>query len=413
MRATFGHHKPDGPTTHRYVAPEPTGDNIIIFIIETAPFPQYPDLGELATELEHPWLKDNGVVFDKHHGTYPASDRGSYSILSGLYPPMLQHNNWKGSMQYGDTLAKAAASQGYESFLFSTAPLSFYDDDIMYKHLGFEHLVEVEGTQNLRKKTENGYQWDRSRLYDMDKELIQKVIDSIIQRQADREQRPFIASIAPQSSHAPFHCPPEYREHPDACSSDEAKIRTNARWQFGLIEHLIKALDTSALLDKTLIVVTGDHGVRSQHETASFPNPNLLQQSTYHIPLMIASSRLGGIPKRISNSTSHVDIAPTVLDLTGINRSQLYFHGRNVFADSPRSIYFIGTGYSPVTGFLKDGRYYMENRSNDLYLSAPDMNFNNRARVHHDEQTRIIIQKELLQLEAFLRREYTKEIGPH
>ena len=406
MKAVLGHDNGAPPDVIKVAGQASTRDNVIIFIIETAPYPQYPDLGELAATLEHPWLKNNSITFTHHYGTYPASDRATYSILSGLYPPMLHHNKWKESMRYGDSLPKALAKHGYTSYLFSTAPLSFYDDDVMFRNLGFDHLREVENTRDLRIKTENGYQWDRSRLYDMDKELIQMVVETL-GRHAQEGGSPFLAAVSPQASHAPFNCPPEYREHPDACSSDLEKLRINAQWQFGLIEHLIKELDAMGMLDSTLLVITGDHGVRSKHESAAFfQNPNLLQQSTFHLPLMLASSRFGDKKAQVGQPTSHVDIAPTVLDLLGISRNDVYFHGRNLFANSPRSIYFIGTGYSPVTGFLLGGRYYMENRSNSLFLSAPQMHFEDRRHVTGNEETQDFVTQELLRLEAFLRREY-------
>lgn len=410
MKTVLGQH--DTPLAPSRGTPSPTSDNVIIFIIETAPFALYPNLDDLAARLDHSWLKNNSVVFNRHFATYPASDRASYSILSGLYPPMLHHNNWKGGMQYGDSLPRALATHGYTSYLFSTAPLSFYGDDLMYQKLGFTHLRDVERTKSLRVKTESGYRWDREKLYDMDEELIHMVITTLREHGNERSG-PFMASIAPQSSHAPFTCPPAYANHPDACQSEAAKIRLNAEWQFGLIERLITELDASGLLGNTLLIITGDHGIRSKHESTSFMNPNLLQESTYHVPLMLASSRLGHTMSPFSHPTSHVDITPTALDLLGLNRDNSYFHGRNLFDASPRTVYFIGTGYSPASGFLQNNHYYMENRSNGLRLSAPTMNFNDRSQAVSDEKTQQTVQKELLKLEAFLRREYRNIKVPH
>lgn len=398
-------------TAPQPAAPQPTSGNVIVFIIETAPFSQYPSLRELAATLEHPWLKHNSVVFNRHYTTYPGSDRASYSILSGLYPPMQHHNKWKDSMQYGDSLPRALAPHGYTSYLFSTAPLSFYGDDVMYRNLGFDHLLDVEKTKTLRVKTKDGFRWDKDRLYEMDEELIKMVLGMLHEHSSNEQAGPFMASIAPQASHAPFNCPPEHRNNSATCQSEADKIKINARWQFGLIERLIQALDAGGLLDNTTLVITGDHGIRSKHESPSFPNANVLQQSTFHVPLMIASSQLREASLQIDHPTSHVDIAPTVLHLLGIPQTA-YFHGRNLFTDSPRTLYFIGTGYLPVSGFLQDSRYYMENRATDLLLSAPTMNFNDRSQTVDNEETRQIVREELLRLEAFLRREYPPAIQP-
>ncbi|HEX7035081.1 MAG TPA: sulfatase-like hydrolase/transferase [Pseudomonadales bacterium] len=388
----------------------PTGDNVIIFILETAPFSRYPDLGELAAGLDHPWLERNGIVFSRHYATYPASDRASYSILSGWYPPIAHHNNWKDRVEFGGSLPRTLALHGYTSYLFSTAPLAFYQDDVMYRRLGFTHLSEVEATKALRVMTAEGYRWDRERLYEMDLRLINMTIESLRAHGSAEQPGPFFAAIAPQSSHAPLNCPPEYCDPLDP-PSEEVKFQLNAKWQFRLIERLIEELEASGLLDSTVLVITGDHGIRSRHETVSPFDANVLQEVTFHVPLMIASSRLGGLERRVDHPTSHVDIAPTVLDLLGLPRDDAYFHGRSLFDDSPRTIYFVGTGYLPVSGFLKNGRYYMENRSNDLILSAPTMSFDDAERTASDAETRQMVQDELLRLEAFLRREYRPAVG--
>lgn len=410
MRIHFGQKTRANDPADEQVELGPTGDNVIIFVLETAPFSRYPDLRELAAGLDHPWLERNGIVFDRHYATYPASDRASYSIMSGWYPPMVDHNSWKERVDVGGSLPRTLALHGYESYLFSTAPLAFYRDDVMYRKLGFTHLREVEATKTLRVQTTGGYKWDRERLYEMDIQLIDMTIESLRAHGGNELGSPFMAAIAPQSSHAPLNCPPGYC-HQLPAPSEEAMFALNAQWQFRLLERLIEELEASGLLDSTILVITGDHGIRSRHESAAPFNANLLQEITFHVPLMVASSRLGGLERRVDHPTSHVDIAPTVLDLLRLPRDGTYFHGRNLFDDSPRTIYFIGTGYLPVTGFLKNGRYYMENRSNDVFLSAPTMNFDDSQQTAGDLEVRRLVQSELLRLESFLRREYRPAVG--
>lgn len=408
IKPVFGH---DTATPDNLIPLAPgalKGYNVVLFVIETAPYTFYPDLQQLASRLQHPWLANHNVAFTRHYSTYPSTDRAMFSIASGLYPPMLNDNNWKAAMRYGDSLPKALRQYGYHTYVFSTAPLSFYNDDIMYRNLGFENLMEVEQTKALRMRTEQGYQWDRSGLYAADRTLLDLVQQQLSLHNATHPNHPFMMLIAPQSSHAPFHCPPATAERTYQCQSDQDKIIANAEWQMKLLEDLIVTLERSGTLDNTLLLVTGDHGIRSKHESPLFPNPNLLQDATFHVPFLLAANLLDNSTARpFTGATSHIDIAPTVLDLLGLDSTPFFFHGVSMLTPpSERAIYFIGKGYLPLDGFTVNGQYYMANRSNNLFMASPRLDFNPPQILERGSHIKQITDTHLIRLEAFLRREY-------
>lgn len=80
---------------------------------------------------------------------------------------------------------------------------------------------------------------------------------------------------------------------------------------------LLKFLKESGIIDKTLIILTADHG-RSLNEHGIFFDTHGLYDETIHIPLLI---RVPGAmqKKRIKSLVQHVDIVPTVLDLAGVS----------------------------------------------------------------------------------------------
>lgn len=407
MATKFGHRSTPDDNTRTQSPSAHSGFNVILFVMETIPYSLYPSFDSLITGSKNSWLKDNAVIFNNHHTTHPESDRSNYSILSGKYPPMWKTRQWKSDMQYGDSLPNILAMNNYDNYLLVTAPLSFNDDYEMYKNLGFEYMEDIPFVKNLLVKTKDKQTMDRTGLYPADENLIARS-ESIIEEHAKKKTSPFIMNIAPQSSHAPFHCPPDSEEIHFACANDQEKIIANAKWQFNLIKRITNALISNGLIDNTIIIITGDHGIRSKQETDLFDSASILQESTFKVPLLIAASNLDYLERTYDHPTSHIDIAPTILKLTGTNHST-DFHGVDLFTPQNRSLYLLGEGYLPVNGLLNDGQYFMKNRSSGAIYASTNLDFTAKQRRHLESSEQQQVEDELLQLEAFLNQIYSTE----
>lgn len=369
--------------------------DILLFIIETTPSPFIKNFDQLVKQVYNKYGFQERVIFENHYTAYPSSDRATYSILTGKYPPMVEHNNWKSTADYSQTLVKQLNGAGYETHLYSTAPLSFYDDHIMHENIGFKHIHELETTKNLRTKTDDGYVWDREKLYHADLELI----DLIKSNLSNVPSTPLFLAVAPQSSHAPFQCPPEVNKA--KCDDDKGKIATNIEWQFQLLENLVQSLKKRN--DNLIVVVTGDHGIRSKHESNLFTNPNILQEQAFHVPLALLLPEDKGYNTKNTRVTSHVDVPPTLLELAGIQFADNYFHGISLLRNSvDRRVYLVGSGYLPVDGFYYNGHYFMENKINGFYFRNNTPNFNGNN-LESSREIRKTIQGELLFLEALVK----------
>jgi choline-sulfatase len=81
-----------------------------------------------------------------------------------------------------------------------------------------------------------------------------------------------------------------------------------------LFGKLIDDLDRLGLSDNTMILFTSDHGHHlGQHNMFGI---NELYEQTIHVPLVVRLP--GGATATIDEPVSHLDIAPTLLDLAGI-----------------------------------------------------------------------------------------------
>jgi arylsulfatase A-like enzyme len=127
------------------------------------------------------------------------------------------------------------------------------------------------------------------------------------------------------------------------------------------IGRVLKALAGSPLAERTVIILTGDHG-EAFGEHGAFFHGREVWDEIVHVPLIVYVP--GARPRRISRPMSHVDIAPTILDLAGApedrearGRSFVFelFGGslpqRPILIDQPKNPY-----YPPKRAFI-DGPY--------------------------------------------------------
>jgi arylsulfatase A-like enzyme len=97
-----------------------------------------------------------------------------------------------------------------------------------------------------------------------------------------------------------------------------------------LLHRLLEGLDKAKLDDRTLVIVTADHG-EEFYEHGNWRHGNQLYDEVVHVPLVM---RLPGVlkPERRPDASMNIDIFPTVLGLLGQSEAPHRMSGRNLFA---------------------------------------------------------------------------------
>lgn len=104
---------------------------------------------------------------------------------------------------------------------------------------------------------------------------------------------------------------------------------------YDLLWPLIPA---AALLENTILVVTGDHGEEFGEDGYISHN---FAFDDYQIKTTMIMKIPGEASRQVSTLTSHLDIVPTVLELLGCTTpASKYSHGRNLLSTAPRSFVF-------------------------------------------------------------------------
>ncbi|MDD5306265.1 MAG: sulfatase [Deltaproteobacteria bacterium] len=156
----------------------------------------------------------------------------------------------------------------------------------------------------------------------------------------------------------------EYVEHPgfprfgdDRRAMYDGEVAYTDRY----VGRLLAALAASPAADRTLVVVTADHG-EAFSEHGEWTHGAELWEEIIRVPLVVAGP--GVATKRIARATSLIDLFPTILDLFGAavpagthGRSLVpdwvagqELAGRAVIADQPRNPY-----YEARRVFIEDG----------------------------------------------------------
>jgi arylsulfatase A-like enzyme len=183
--------------------------------------------------------------------------------------------------------------------------------------------------------------------------------------------------------HAPYEPPGPYAAQykDDPYSGEVAYVDAE-------LGQLFQWLEAHGGLDRTLVVLTADHG-ESLGEHGEMFHSYFAYNSTIWVPLIIAGPGVARAA-RIKDYVSHVDIFPTVCDVLGLKipaglqgASLLpFFKGRTRKA---RPIYFesldahLNRGWAPLRGLIRDGKKYIDSPIPELYDLEKD--FDEKANI--------------------------------
>ncbi|MBN1224046.1 MAG: sulfatase-like hydrolase/transferase, partial [Candidatus Aminicenantes bacterium] len=177
----------------------------------------------------------------------------------------------------------------------------------------------------------------------------------------DRNQdRNFFLFVHTYQIHNPYQSPPPYNEmfleedaelkkadmkqlrfyHENRYMPVSEKVRDNFIGLYdggirytdeALIKPILAKLKTLGLYDKTMIVLTSDHG-EEFYEHKSWVHKHSLYNETIRIPLIIKSFESEYAGEKTNEIVSLVDVMPTILDALNIDYSNRYLDGKSLYS---------------------------------------------------------------------------------
>jgi membrane-anchored protein YejM (alkaline phosphatase superfamily) len=240
-------------------------------------------------------------------------------------------------------------------------------DDRMLSSLGFEKIMQpaIDDTHDLDGATT--FRGDIDYVARHDREALRAMRDDI--RNWSRKGEPFATAYFPQLSHDPWRVLDGQPANSDSWTRGRRLAAEQDRW----LGELMDELEQNHALDKTIVVVTSDHGVRMFPETAaSSRRPKVqvpLDDDAVHVPLLVYVPGAVQHTIKISAPTSHIDITPTVLDLLGVTAARGFEQGTAIWNSeiTDRRIHTQAVG---VTELIQGGKYYLRTNSNTIYAGS-------------------------------------------
>ena len=221
-------------------------------------------------------LAARGARFARAVSPYPLTRHAVPALLYGRYPSAMA----KPRTRRGTALSEVLRRAGYDTAVVTT--VGRIRDGVFD---GFGEMIEARGAAGI---TDAAAAWVRARPAD----------------------RPYFVWLHYMDPHEPYQ-PAARPFGDDAVARYDAEI-ANVDAQIG---ELLGALEALGRPRSPVVVVTSDHGESFGEHGQRFHDRGLLEPQTW-VPLVIAAP--GGASTVVDAPVSLVDIAPTLLDLVGL-----------------------------------------------------------------------------------------------
>jgi arylsulfatase A-like enzyme/Flp pilus assembly protein TadD len=302
-------------------------------------------------------LADRGVRFTRAFAHTPTTLPSHTSILLGTVPPHhgIHDNSSFIVREESVTMAEHLKSRGYATAAFVGA---FPLDSRFGLDQGFDVYDDNCGSQS-------------EQLFSYVERRSEVVIDKALAwLETVPAGRPWFLWVHCYDPHQRYD-PPEpfktrFADHPYEGEVAYVDAQLGRLWD---------TLDRGRLFEKTLIVLTADHG-ESLGEHGESTHGYFAYNSTLWIPLIVAYPGIN--PGTCEQEVCHVDIFPTVCEVIGIGPPRVQ-HGmslksaaegeklpvREIYCESLYAYY--NRGWAPVRGFIRDREKFLDSPIPELY----------------------------------------------
>ena len=281
-------------------------------------------------------LAGRSIVFDHAYAVYPESVKGLVTYLASRYPgfdvPAERH-----AAIASPSLATELNAAGYASALFHSG---------RFMYLGMDTILAGSGFTRLEDAGDIG--GNRNSSFGIDEPAavrrILQWVDSL------PRGRPFLAAYLPIAGHHPY----AYAE-PGPFPEEEEIDRYRSALYDGdrALGTLLAGLRVRGLADSTLIVAIGDHGEAFGQHSGNYGHTLAIYEENVRVPFTIFVPGAENAALRVRRTASLLDVAPTILDLLGLDAPPV-FQGVSLLDPQPRMSLFF-TDYSLGLLGLRDG----------------------------------------------------------
>lgn len=310
-------------------------------------------------------LAERGIRFENVYTHVPLTLPAHSTLFTGKYPFAhgVRTNGSYALRREESTLAEVLQSRGFHT---SAIVSSFILSGKFGLEQGFESYDDGLGEGEL--------------LRGFTSEIGASEVAAKFLRHTPSLREPFFAFVHFYDPHQPYDPPEPYRQR---FASDP--YRGEVAYVDAQVGAILDGLREGGLLERTLVVVTSDHG-EGFGEHVEVGHGFLAYEEVLRVPLILAAAEGRLAAKTVEDRVRLVDLMPTLLELFGIE-SPAGVQGES-FADlilepdasalPPREVYFetmLGrdeNNWAPLTGLISGDYKYISLPESELYALDHD-----------------------------------------
>jgi arylsulfatase A-like enzyme len=315
------------------------GRDVVLILLESTGARHLKFYGaELDSTPNLTRMAESGIVFDRAYAAYPESIKGLFSILCSRYPAIeTSSENYRhiGKPSLAHVLRKA----GYRTALFHSG---------RFIYLGMEDVIQERGYEQLFDAGAIGGQRESSFGVE-EPATVERMLQWLEHLPADK---PFFLTYLPTAGHHPYLTP---AAGPFSEETDARRYLNALHYGDQALGQLFEGMKKLGRYENSLFVFCGDHGEAFGEHAGNFGHTLYLYEENIRVPLVVFAPGLTTAQYRVPHLASVIDIAPTILDLLGLE-VPLAYQGVTLLRVQPETALFF-TDYSTRLVGLREERW--------------------------------------------------------
>lgn len=313
-------------------------------------------------------LAREGTRFTNAATTVPFTLPAHSSIMTGTYPPVhgVRENVGYALGDDAPTLATLLGSAGYRTAGFVSA---FVLDSQWGIGRGFDRYHDDFDTSAMESRNLGSVQRDGA-----------ETLESVVAWLDERPEGPFFLWMHLFDPHDPYEpVEPWASRYPGRPYAGEVAYTDS------IVGRFREALEERGLLEDSVVILTADHGEGLGDHGEAY-HGYFIYESTTHVPLIVRAPGVAA-GREVAAAVSHVDLLPTILEVTGIEPQQqaqgrslvpLLLAGESEEASAERIAYtesyyaLLHYGWAPLRSLRMGSYKYIEAPREELYELITD-----------------------------------------
>ena len=275
------------------------------------------------------------MAFDNFYAHIGRSSNSLAAILLSTYPKIgFRDLTEEYPHVPGTSLATLFRGRGYDTAFVTPSDLSW---------AGWTAFLAQRGFGTVRDYHDFGCTVPLSSWGVEDRCMVEDMLD-FIDRKKDH---PFFLMAWSQQTHHPYEPTPgvpllELVREPTPDDYELGRYLNVLHETDRHLGRLFEGIRRAGLDQDTIVVVTGDHGQAFGFPHNSYIQGRTMYEEDVHVPLMVWFPRIYRAAARSKVVGSHVDLAPTIAELAGLQAAPDW-QGRSLFdaGRSPRAYFYV------------------------------------------------------------------------